>query len=100
MKLEFIGNANGQLNEDSFIYITKGEILKAYNENKAKAFNELNGIIEMFTTPACFCGQLTPEAFEKICQVHLQRTIYKGIILSYGENHEGREYLQISLCHK
>lgn len=93
MKLEFIGNANGQLNEDSFIYITKGEILKAYND-------ELNGIIEMFTTPACFCDQLTPEAFEKICQVHLQRTIYKGIILSYGENHEGREYLQISLCHK
>lgn len=39
MKLEFIGNANGQLNEDSFIYITKGEILKAYNENKAKAYN-------------------------------------------------------------
>ena len=75
MKLEFIGNANGQLNEDSFIYITKGEILKAYNENKAKAFNELNGIIEMFTTPACFCDQLTPEAFEKICQVHLQSRV-------------------------
>lgn len=40
MKLEFIGRKNGGLDETSCIYITKGELLKAYDSDKKKAFHD------------------------------------------------------------
>lgn len=46
MKIEFITQEDGGLNEYSFIYITKGEFIRAYENNKNKAFKDLNGIIE------------------------------------------------------
>lgn len=97
MKLEFIGREHGGLDETSCIYITKGELLKAYKDDKKKAFHDLNGIIEMFTSPACFYEPMTLQAFEKICNVHLQKTTYKGILLTYGEDENGNSTLQVSL---
>ena len=100
MKLEFTGGKNGVLDEDSFVYITKGEVLKAYNDDSMRALNELNGIIEMFTSPACFNDELTPVALKKICEEHLVKTTYKGLTLSYKQDCEGRPILQLALCKK
>lgn len=100
MKLEFIGEEHGGLDETSCIYITKGELLRAYTADKKKAFHDLNGIIEMFTSPACFCGSITLQAFENICEIHLEKSTFKGVLFSYGENKNGNSTLRISLVRK
>ena len=100
MKIEFIGRKRGGLDETSCIYITKGELLRAYESDKQKAFFDLNGIVEMFTTPACFFQPITKQTFEKICNVYLKKTTVKGILLSYGEDEHGRTNLQVSLVKK
>lgn len=100
MRIEFIGRKYGGLDETSCIYITKGELLRAYESDKEKAFGDLDGIVEMFTTPACFNQSITEQAFEKICNVYLKKTTVKGILLSYGEDEHGRTNLQVSLVKK
>lgn len=97
MKLEFIGKEDGGLDETSCIYITKHELLKAYTADKKKAFRDLNGVVEMFTSPACFNNSITLQAFERICDVHLKKTTFKGILLSYTENENGNPNLEVSL---
>lgn len=99
MKIEFITQEDGGLNEYSFIYITKGEFIRAYENNKNKAFKDLNGIIEMFTSPACFNTEISFIAFEKLYE-HLQKSKYKGFIFSYEENEYENTRMQIALVHK
>lgn len=99
MKIEFVTQNSGGLDEHSFIYITKGEFVKAYEINKNKAFKDLNGIIEMFTSPACFNTEVNSIAFEKLYE-HLQKSKYKGLALTYQENNHGNTTMQIALVHR
>ena len=85
MKIEFIGRKYGGLDETSCIYITKGELLRAYESDKQKAFFDLNGIVEMFTTPACFNQSITEQAFEKICNVYLKKLLLKVFCFPMGK---------------
>lgn len=96
MKIEFISpEPEGGLNEYSYIYITKGEFIKAYKNNKNKAYNDFKGIIEMFTTPACFYKDISIECFDKI-YANLQQSKFKGICLNYDTRNSNTS-LQIFL---
>ena len=81
MKMELIT----QEHQDAMIYITKEDFIKSYEEDKEKAFKDLDLIIEMFTSLACFKMEFEMEELEEIYDTLKTIKKYSGIVLVFIE---------------
>jgi hypothetical protein len=80
MKFELVPVGKGDYGQTEYgLYVTKNEILKAFDKDKGSCLEELSTITEMLTTPCCYHSGWTSEHYAHLIKRLKEKTTHKGI---------------------
>jgi hypothetical protein len=85
VKFELIPTNSEYHSQDFILYITRNELIKLYEENKALCYSSIGTVSEMFTAPNCFECYLEPKYIDSLYNGLIEHKSYKGVLLSIVE---------------
>lgn len=90
MKFELTPVGKGDYGQTEYgLYVTRNEMLKAFDKDKESCIEELFTITEMLTTPCCYHSGWTAQDFAQLVKRLKEKTTHKGVFFVNVEDENG-----------